>query len=53
VFHTERGWPVGKSMYAKVWREARAFALTPTHSVEILFRWYAKCLDGRKLSHSW
>ncbi|WP_460522287.1 tyrosine-type recombinase/integrase [Flindersiella endophytica] len=84
VFHTERGWPVGKSMYAKVWREARNLALRPEQaesplaavpydlrhaalslwlnsgmdptdvaeragdSVEILFRWYAKCLDGRK-----
>jgi integrase len=71
-------------MYAKVWREARALALTteqaasrlagvpydlrhaalslwlnsgmdPTDvaeragdSVEVLFRWYAKCLDGRR-----
>lgn len=84
VFHTERGWPVGKSMYAKVWREARSIALKPEQaesplaavpydlrhaalslwlnsgmdptdvaeragdSVEVLFRWYAKCLDGRK-----
>jgi integrase len=84
VFHTERRRPVGKSMYAKVWREARQLALTPTQaasplagvpydlrhaalslwlnsgmdptdvadragdSVEVLFRWYAKCIDGRR-----
>lgn len=84
VFHTERRKPVGKSMYAKVWREARQLALTPEQaasplagvpydlrhaalslwlnggveptdvaeragdSVEVLFRWYAKCLDGRR-----
>lgn len=29
MFHTERGRPVGKSMYAKVWQEARQLALTP------------------------
>jgi integrase len=84
VFHTERRQPVGKSMYAKVWREARQLALDPAQaagplaavpydlrhaalslwlnsgvdptdvaeragdSVEVLFRWYAKCLDGRR-----
>jgi integrase len=84
VFHTERRRPVGKSMYAKVWREARRLALSPAQvdsplaevpydlrhaalslwlnsgvdptdvaeragdSVEVLFRWYAKCLDGRR-----
>lgn len=84
VFHTERRRPVGKSMYAKVWREARQLALAPAQaasplagvpydlrhaalslwlnsgvdptdvaeragdSVEVLFRWYAKCLDGRR-----
>jgi integrase len=84
VFHTERRQPVGKSMYAKVWREARQLALDPVQaagplagvpydlrhaalslwlnsgvdptdvaeragdSVEVLFRWYAKCLDGRR-----
>ena len=84
AFHTERRQPVGKSMYAKVWREARQLALDPVQatgplarvpydlrhaalslwlnsgvdptdvaeragdSVEVLFRWYAKCLDGRR-----
>lgn len=84
VFHTEQRRPLGKSMYAKVWREARELAFTPMQaasplagtpydlrhaalslwlnsgmdptdvaeragdSVEVLYRWYAKCLDGRR-----
>jgi hypothetical protein len=36
VFHTERRHPVGKSMYAKVWREARQLALTPAHAASPL-----------------